>query len=220
MTGPAELEFSGSFDPATGAWARDTRKRRLMGVDVVTFGCRLNTYESEVMRREAERRRPRRAEGRRGHLQHLRGDRRGGAPGRQAIRKARRENPDARIIVTGCAAQTEPASFAAMAEVDLVLGNEEKLTAHTYRALPDFGVNDSEKARVNDIMRVRETAVAHGRRDRGPRARLRAGAERLRPPLHLLHHPLRPRQFALGADGRGGRAGAAAGRQRLSPRSC
>ena len=77
---------------------------------------------------------------------------------KQSIRKARRENPHARIVVTGCAAQTDPASFAAMAEVDLVLGNEEKLRANSYRALPDFGVNDTEKARVNDIMSVRETA--------------------------------------------------------------
>jgi threonylcarbamoyladenosine tRNA methylthiotransferase MtaB len=61
-------------------------------------------------------------------------------------------------VVTGCAAQTDPAGFAEMTEVDLVLGNEEKLSAHNYRALPDFGVNDSEKARVNDIFSVRETA--------------------------------------------------------------
>src|SRR5690606_28862845 len=77
---------------------------------------------------------------------------------KQSIRKARRENPYARIIVTGCAAQTDPAAFSDMAEVDLVLGNEEKLKAHSYRALPDFGVNDFEKARVNDIFSVRETA--------------------------------------------------------------
>jgi len=129
-----------------------------MGVDIVTFGCRLNTYESEVMRREAE------AAGL-GALED-------GAvifntcavtaeavrQARQSIRKARRDNPNARIIVTGCAAQTEPGTFAAMGEVDLVLGNEEKLKAHNYRALPDFGVNDFEKARVNDIMSVRETA--------------------------------------------------------------
>ena len=128
------------------------------GINVVTFGCRLNTYESEVMRREAE------AAGL--------GTLAGGAvifntcavtgeavrQARQAIRKARRDNPDARIIVTGCAAQTDPASFAEMGEVDLVLGNEEKLRAHNYRALPDFGVNDFEKARVNDIFSVRETA--------------------------------------------------------------
>ncbi|MBX3583867.1 MAG: tRNA (N(6)-L-threonylcarbamoyladenosine(37)-C(2))-methylthiotransferase MtaB [Rhizobiaceae bacterium] len=128
------------------------------GVEIVTFGCRLNTYESEVMRREAT------AAG----LGQL-GD---GAvifntcavtaeavrQAKQSIRKARRENPAARIIVTGCAAQTEPATFANMDEVDLVLGNEEKLKAHNYRALPDFGVNDFEKARVNDIFSVRETA--------------------------------------------------------------
>src|SRR5690606_40962225 len=77
---------------------------------------------------------------------------------KQSIRKARRENPHARIIVTGCAAQTDPAAFVAMEEVDLVLGNEEKLQRHNYRALPDFGVNDFEKARVNDIFSVRETA--------------------------------------------------------------
>ena len=129
-----------------------------MPLDVVTFGCRLNTYESEVIRREAE-------TAGLGALE-------GGAivvntcavtgeavrQARQAIRKARRENPDARIVVTGCAAQTEPDTFAAMGEVDLVLGNEEKLAAHNYRALPDFGVNNYEKARVNDIMSVHETA--------------------------------------------------------------
>ena len=127
-------------------------------LDIVTFGCRLNTYESEVMRREAT------AAGL--------GELKDGAvifntcavtaeavrQAKQSIRKARRENPNARIIVTGCAAQTEPASFSAMDEVDLVLGNEEKLKAHNYRALPDFGVNDFEKARVNDIFSVRETA--------------------------------------------------------------
>ncbi|MBL8584910.1 MAG: tRNA (N(6)-L-threonylcarbamoyladenosine(37)-C(2))-methylthiotransferase MtaB [Rhizobiaceae bacterium] len=128
------------------------------GIDIITFGCRLNTYESEVMRREAN------AAGL-GALE-------GGAvivntcavtgeavrQARQAIRKARRDNPAARIVVTGCAAQTDPASFAAMDEVDLVLGNEEKLRAQSYRALPDFGVNDTEKCRVDDIFSVRETA--------------------------------------------------------------
>jgi threonylcarbamoyladenosine tRNA methylthiotransferase MtaB len=129
-----------------------------MGLDIVTFGCRMNTYESEVMRREA---------GKAGLAELA-----GGAvvfntcavtseavrQAKQAIRKARRERPDARIVVTGCAAQTDPATFAAMDEVDLVLGNEEKIAAHNYRALPDFGVNDTEKVRVNDIMSVRETA--------------------------------------------------------------
>lgn len=129
-----------------------------MAVDVVTFGCRLNTYESEVMKREAD------AAGL-GALEN-------GAiifntcavtseavrQARQAIRKARRDNPQARIIVTGCAAQTGADEFAAMDEVDLVLGNEEKLKSNSYRMLPDFGVNQFEKVRVNDIMEVRETA--------------------------------------------------------------
>jgi len=129
-----------------------------MAVEIVTFGCRLNAYESEVMRGEAER----------AGL----GELDGGAivvntcavtaeavrQARQAIRKARRDNPAARIIVTGCAAQTEASTFTEMDEVDLVLGNEEKLKAHNYRALPDFGVNHFEKARVNDIMSVTETA--------------------------------------------------------------
>jgi threonylcarbamoyladenosine tRNA methylthiotransferase MtaB len=77
---------------------------------------------------------------------------------RQAIRRARRDNPHARIIVTGCAAQTEANTFAEMAEVDVVLGNEEKLSSASYRSLPDFGVSAEEKLRVNDIMSVRATA--------------------------------------------------------------
>lgn len=129
-----------------------------MAVDIVTFGCRLNTFESEVMRKEAE------AAGLGGVD--------GGAvifntcavtaeavrQARQSIRKMRRERPGARIVVTGCAAQTEASAFAAMGEVDLVIGNDDKLKASSYRALPDFGVNDTEKCRVNDIMSVRETA--------------------------------------------------------------
>ncbi len=128
------------------------------GLDVLTFGCRLNTYESEVMRREAVS----------AGLDTLPG----GAvvvntcavtgeavrQARAAIRRARRERPASRIIVSGCAAQTEPETFAQMDEVDLVLGNEEKLHAHSYRQLPDFGVNQFEKVRVNDIMAVKETA--------------------------------------------------------------
>lgn len=127
-------------------------------LDVLTFGCRLNTYESEVMRREAE------AAGL-GQLQDgavvintCAVTARAVRDAKQAIRRARREQPEARIIVSGCAAQTEPATFAEMPEVDLVLGNEEKLHAHSYRQLPDFGVNQFEKVRVNDIMDVRETA--------------------------------------------------------------
>ena len=125
-----------------------------MSVDVLSFGCRLNTYEGEVMRREAM------AAGATDTIlmntcavtaEAVR-------QAKKAIRKARRERPEARIIVTGCAAQTDPANFAGMAEVDAVLGNAEKLQRTSYAALPDFGVAASEKIRVNDIMSVTETA--------------------------------------------------------------
>lgn len=127
-------------------------------IEVLTFGCRLNAYESQIMRDKA-------GEAGLDALQDgailvntcaVTGE--AVRQARQAIRKARRENPAARIIVSGCAAQTEPQTFAQMEEVDLVLGNEEKLFAQSYRALPDFGVNDTTKLRVNDIMSVRETA--------------------------------------------------------------
>ncbi|OLP60216.1 tRNA (N(6)-L-threonylcarbamoyladenosine(37)-C(2))-methylthiotransferase MtaB [Xaviernesmea oryzae] len=126
----------------------------MSGIDVITFGCRLNTYESEVVRRQA-------AEA---GLEDavivntcaVTGE--AVRQARQAIRRARRERPQARILVTGCAAQADSASFAAMAEVDAVLGNEEKLTAEAYRTLPDFGVSAEEKLKVNDIMSVRESA--------------------------------------------------------------
>lgn len=121
-----------------------------MTIEVVTFGCRLNTYESEVMRDNAQK---------------------AGLDGtiifntcavtaeaerqaRQAIRRARKENPQAKIIVTGCSAQIKPESYAEMPEVDHVIGNEEKLHAKNYL---DFTA-DSEKIRVNDIMSIKETA--------------------------------------------------------------
>jgi threonylcarbamoyladenosine tRNA methylthiotransferase MtaB len=122
--------------------------------DIITFGCRLNAFESEVMRCETGKAGLRNAiifntcavtaEATR--------------QARQAIRRARKENPEARIIVTGCAAQTDPRMFSAMPEVDLVLGNQEKLDAGSYR-FPDFGVGAEERVRVNDIMSVRETAL-------------------------------------------------------------
>ncbi len=126
----------------------------MSGVEVITFGCRLNTYESEVMRLQAE------AAGLNNAILVNTCAVTGEAvrQARQAIRRARRDNPHARIIVTGCAAQTEKETFAEMAEVDAVLGNEEKLKAASYRGLPDFGVSAEEKLRVNDIMSVRHTA--------------------------------------------------------------
>lgn len=122
------------------------------GTEIVTFGCRLNAYESEVMRGHAE------AAGLEGAIVFntcavtAEAERQA----RQAIRKARRENPDARIIVTGCAAQVNPDAFAAMGEVDLVIGNEEKLQAASWQ--PAFALHANERVRVNDIMSVTETA--------------------------------------------------------------
>ena len=75
---------------------------------------------------------------------------------RQAIRKARRMRPNAKIVVTGCAAQIDPDRFAAMNEVDQVIGNHEKTQLSAFQAL---SVEGSEKVAVNDIMSVRETAL-------------------------------------------------------------
>jgi threonylcarbamoyladenosine tRNA methylthiotransferase MtaB len=119
-----------------------------------TLGCRLNAYETEAMREmtagaglsdlvivntcavtsEAVRK------------------------ARQDIRRLRRQHPDATLVVTGCAAQTEPATFAAMPEVDRVIGNTEKMQATTWAAMAADFVGDTERVQVDDIMSVRETA--------------------------------------------------------------
>src|SRR5271168_4972070 len=115
-------------------------------VEVVTFGCRLNACESETIRRQAS------ADGITDAVvfntcavtaEAVR-------QARQAIRKARRERPGARLVVTGCAAQIDPAAFAAMPEVDLVLGNAEK-SAPGALATPD-------RVWVSDIMELRASA--------------------------------------------------------------
>ena len=97
-------------------------------LEVVTFGCRLNAYESEQVRARAE------ADGLNDAVIFNTCAVTGEAvrQARQAIRKARRERPGARIVVTGCAAQIDPAAFAAMDEVDLVLGNAEKSAEGAY----------------------------------------------------------------------------------------
>jgi len=126
-----------------------------MGVEVVTFGCRLNAAESEVIRREAERA---------GFddtvvLNTCAVTAEAVRQARQAIRSLRRKRPAARIVVTGCAAQIEPQTFAAMPETDRVLGNAEKLDPAAWaQARAAFGLADAPKAVVNDIMTVRETA--------------------------------------------------------------
>ncbi len=124
-----------------------------MSVDVVTFGCRLNAYESEAIRARA---------GEAG-LQNAiivntcAVTSEAVRQSRQAIRRLRRERPGARMIVTGCAAQTETATYAAMPEVDQVIGNSEKMAAASYA--PDF-LAGAERVRVADIMAVKETAGA------------------------------------------------------------
>lgn len=129
-----------------------------MSIKTLTFGCRLNTYETEVMKQKAEEAGLNTLEGGAILVNTCAVTGEAVRQAKQAIRKARRENPNARIIVSGCAAQTEAQTFGEMSEVDLVIGNEEKLSSNTYRALPDFGVNNFEKVRVNDIMSIKETA--------------------------------------------------------------
>ena len=120
-----------------------------------TLGCRLNAYETEAMRELAA------AAGLQNAVivntcavtaEAVR-------KAKQEIRRLARENPGAPIIVTGCAAQTEPETFAEMAEVARVIGNHEKMQPATWAALtaPDL-IGDTEKVQVDDIMSVRETA--------------------------------------------------------------
>lgn len=127
-------------------------------IDVVTFGCRLNAFESELMLQQAKKAGLEALDGGVVLINTCAVTGEAVRQGKQAVRRAKRNNPDARVIVSGCAAQIDANAFGSMPEVDLVLGNEDKLHAHSYRALPDFGVNDTEKVRVNDIMDVRETA--------------------------------------------------------------
>jgi len=114
-----------------------------MRVDVVTFGCRLNTYESEVIRREAD------AAGLDDTvvLNTCAVTAEAVRQAKQTIRRLKRERPEASIVVTGCAAQTEPTTFATMAEVDRVVGNEEKFSAKIW----DTG----GRIVVSDIMAVK-----------------------------------------------------------------
>jgi threonylcarbamoyladenosine tRNA methylthiotransferase MtaB len=119
--------------------------------EIITFGCRLNAYESEAIRARA-------AEAGLSDAVIVNTCAVTGEAvrqSRQAIRKAKRANPNVKIIVTGCAAQTEPETYAEMPEVARVLGNREKLEAASYGA---FGIDAVERVRVNDIMSVRETA--------------------------------------------------------------
>lgn len=126
-----------------------------MAVEIVTFGCRLNAFEAEVIRREAE-----------GAglsdtivINSCAVTNEAVAQARQSIRKLKRERPDARIVVTGCAAQTQSAMFAGMAEVDRVVGNDDKMRGEAWReARNAFDLGASEKIAVSDIMAAKEMA--------------------------------------------------------------
>jgi len=122
--------------------------------EFTTLGCRLNAYETEAMKDLA---------GQAGlenalvintcavTAQAVR-------KARQEVRRLRRDNPGARLIVTGCAAQTEPETFAAMPEVDAVIGNSEKMHPGTWGRLAADFIGETERVQVNDIMSVTETA--------------------------------------------------------------
>jgi len=120
-------------------------------IEVVTLGCRLNAYESEVIRARASEAGLDKAV----IVNTCAVTAEAVRQSRQAIRKLKRTHPDAPLIVTGCAAQIEPEMYAAMPEVDRVIGNEEKLSAKSYAR--DF-LKDAPRIMVNDIMAVRETA--------------------------------------------------------------
>lgn len=119
--------------------------------EVITLGCRLNAYESDVVAGHA------RDAGLTNTviINSCAVTNEAVRSSRHAVRKAKRDNPDAKIVVTGCAAQIDPQAFSAMPEVDLVLGNQEKMLANTFDPETLFG---SERIKVNNIMAVRETA--------------------------------------------------------------
>ena len=118
---------------------------------IVTFGCRLNSYESEVMSEHA------RSAGLDDAIiiNSCAVTNEAVRQARQTVRRLKRENPSSKIIVTGCAAQIDPAMFDQMDEVDFVIGNDEKMKAETFQGL---SLETSEPCQVNDIMSVTETA--------------------------------------------------------------
>ena len=126
-----------------------------MGVEVITFGCRLNAFESEVIAREAAQA----GLDRTIVINSCAVTNEAVAQARQSIRRLKRERPDTRIVVTGCAAQTQSAMFAGMAEVDRVIGNDDKMRGDAWRAVRHaFDIASEEKIAVSNIMAVKEMA--------------------------------------------------------------
>ena len=127
-----------------------------MSVEIVTFGCRLNAFESEVILREAE------SAGldRTIIINSCAVTNEAVAQARQSIRRLKRQRPEARIVVTGCAAQTQAQMFADMNEVDRVVGNDDKMRGETWRLTREAlsGAAPSDKIAVTDIMSVKAMA--------------------------------------------------------------
>ncbi|KUJ77312.1 tRNA (N(6)-L-threonylcarbamoyladenosine(37)-C(2))-methylthiotransferase MtaB [Ruegeria profundi] len=119
-----------------------------------TLGCRLNAYETEAMKELSQQAGLSNAV----VVNTCAVTAEAVRKARQEIRKLRRENPDARLIVTGCAAQTEPETFSAMTEVDAVIGNTEKMQPDTWKGMAADFIGETEAVQVDDIMSVTETA--------------------------------------------------------------
>ena len=129
----------------------DTKQAIIEKPEIVTFGCRLNAYESEVMRRHAE-------DAGLGNITIVNTcavTAEATRQARQSIRRMKREHPNTPIVVTGCAAQIDPKQFAEMDEVASVIGNAEKLEAKSFKGL---NLTHAERVQVNDIFSVKETA--------------------------------------------------------------
>lgn len=141
-----------SREPLTQAPSSPSASSAASSIQVITMGCRLNTYESEAMRDHAE------AQGLKDVviINTCAVTNEAERSSRQAVRRAKKENPHAKIIVTGCSAQINPQTYQDMDDVDLVLGNHEKMQASSFD--PALLQGTTEKVRVNNIMEMTETA--------------------------------------------------------------
>ncbi len=165
-----------------------------MSVDVITFGCRLNTYESEVAKTHAEEAGLDDAV----IVNTCAVTAEAVRQARQTIRRLRRERPGAKIIVTGCAAQIEPETFAVMDEADFIIGNAEKTAAETFSliAAGRSGAGQGQRHRFGA-----RNGPAHDCGLRHKVAGVCRSAKRLRSPLHVLRHSLWARAVPVGPPG-------------------
>lgn len=147
-------EISSLTEQGDAARAVEFEAEPHSNVKVLNFGCRLNAYESQVMKNHAE------AAGLTDTIlvNTCAVTKEAERQAKQAIRKAKRDHPNAQIIVSGCSAQIDPNKYAVMPEVSRVIGNEEKLKAESYQAINVEAKHSPTKISVNDIMSVTETA--------------------------------------------------------------